>query len=256
MLDVLRLMQSVMDEQDIRLRVITRGTEPEPLIYTRPRKAPVEPRLTGPFDTAEALLSSVDAEIAKFRAKGASMAELRSGYLDWAVETGLKTLLPSLTEQRKIMTQLERRFRRGTHDSLADYARLRAAGQIIEDQGEITWVYAESANKIRIRFKRMGTEHAEEIKTQVAINTSGPGDQFAVDLLTSGLIRKGWLRMNDTKTGLIVGPGLETEVLGLRYLSPAITEIGEEVLAFPLYDVSALTERAEAANRRAKLERL
>lgn len=77
-----------------------------------------------------------------------------------------------------------------------------------------------------------------------------------MDLLTSGLIRKGWLRMNDTKTGLIVGPGLETEVLGLRYLSPAITEIGEEVLAFPLYDVSALTERAEAANRRAKLERL
>ncbi len=255
MLDVLRFMQSVMDEQDIRLRVITRGTEPEPLIYTRPRKTPVEPSLTGPFDSTEVLLAAVDAEIAGFRSGGASMAELRPGYLAWVAEIGLKTLLPSPTERRKVMRQLERRFRRGTHDSLADYARLRASGQINEDHGEIMRVYAEAANNVRIRLKQACTERTEEIETPVAINTSGPGDQFAVDLLTSGLIRKGWLRMNETKTGLIVGPGLETEVEGLRYLSPAITEIGEEVLAFPLYDVSALTERAEAANRRAKLER-
>lgn len=255
MLDVLRLMQSVMDEQDIRLRVITRGPKPEPLIWARPRKEPVTPKLTGPYRDGEALLAAVDAEIAAFRAKGASMAELRPGFLDWAAETGLETLLPSLSERRKVMPQLERRFRRGTHDSLADYARLRAAGQIVEEHGEITWVYAETEGKTRIRLKRAGMGTNEEITTSVVINTSGPGHQLAVDLLTSGLIRNGLLRMNETKTGLIVGPGLETEVEGLRYLSPAVTEIGAEVLAFPLEDVSALAARAKAANQIAIYER-
>ena len=46
------------------------------------------------------------------------MAELRPGYLGWAAE-GLETL-PSLSERRKVMPQLERRFRRATHNSLAD----------------------------------------------------------------------------------------------------------------------------------------
>ena len=256
MLDVLRLMQSIMDEQDIRLRVITRGFKPEPLIWTRPRKEPVTPKLTGPYRDAETLLAAVDAEIAAFRAKGASMAELRPGYLDWAAKTGLERLLPSLSERRKVIPQLERRFRRATHDSLADYARLRAAGQIVEEHGEITWVFAETEGKTRIRLKRAGMGTNEEIATSVVINTSGPGDQLAVDLLTSGLIRNGWLRMNETKTGLIVGPGLETEVEGLRYLSPAVTEIGAEVLAFPLEDVSALAARAKVANQIAIHERL
>ena len=255
MLDVLRLMQSVMDEQDIRLRVITRGSKPEQLIWARPRKEPVTPKLTGPYRDADALLAAVDAEIAAFRAKGASMAELRPGYLGWAAERGLETLLPSLSERRKVMPQLERRFRRATHNSLADYARLQAAGQIVEEHGEITWVYAETERKTRIRLKRAGTRTNEEITTSVVINTSGPGDQLAMDLLTSGLIRNGWLRMNETKTGLIVGPGLETEVEGLRYLSPAVTEIGAEVLAFPLEDVSALAARAKAANQIAIYER-
>lgn len=251
MLDVLRLMQSVMDEQDIRLRVITRGAGPEPLIWTRPRKQPVMPKLKGPYRDACTFMAAVDDEIAAFRVEGATMAELRPGYMDWAAETGLGALLPSLSERRKVMPLLERRFRRGSHDSLADYARLRAAGQIVEECGEITWVYAEAEGNVRIRLKRTGTEATEEITTPVVINTSGPGDQFALDLLTSSIIRNGWLLMNETKTGLIVRPGLETEVEGLRYLSPAVTEIGEEVLAFPLYDVSALAARAKAANRSA-----
>ena len=255
MLDVLRLMQSVMDEQDIRLRVITRGSKPEQLIWARPRKEPVTPKLTGPYRDADALLAAVDAEIAAFRPKGASMAELRPGSRGGPAERGLETLLPSLSERRKVMPQLERRFRRATHNSLADYARLQAAGQIVEEHGEITWVYAETEGKTRIRLKRAGTRTNEEITTSVVINTSGPGDQLAMDLLTSGLIRNGWLRMNETKTGLIVGPGLETEVEGLRYLSPAVTEIGAEVLAFPLEDVSALAARAKAANQIAIYER-
>ena len=200
-------------------------------------------------------MAAVDAEIAGFRAEGASMAELRPGYLAWVAKTGLRALLPSLAERRKVMPQLERRFRRGTHDSLADYVRLRTSGQILEDHGEITWVYAQAESNVRIRLKRKSTDRTRDIETPVAISTSGSGDQFAVDLLTSGLIRQGWLRMNETKTGLIVGPGLETEVEGLRCLSPAITEIGEEVLAFPLYDVSSLTQRADTANRLASLER-
>lgn len=130
-----------------------------------PRKEPVTPKLTGPYRD-ETLLTAVDAEIAAFRAKGASMAELRPGYLNWAAKTGLERLLPSLSERRKVIPQLERRFRRATHDSLADYARLRAAGQIVEEHGEITWVFAETEGKTRIRLKRAGMERTKKSRPQ------------------------------------------------------------------------------------------
>lgn len=254
MLDVLRLLQSVMDEQDIRLRVISRSPAPEPLIWQRPRKPAVVPVLTGPYPDADALLAAVDAQIADFRAKGAGMAELRPGFLDWASGTDLATVLPQVAERRRLAAQLEQRFRRGTHDSLADYARLCRAGQITEHRATATWVYAEAASHVRIRVTQSDGGQQDEIVTPVAINTSGSGDQFAVDLLTSSLIRKGWLTMNTTQTGLIVGPALETAVQGLRYLSPAVTEIGDTVLAFPLYHVTKLMDRVQAANQIATSE--
>ncbi len=247
MLDVLRFLQSVLEEKDIRLRVISRGEEPEPLVWTRPRRKPVTPALRGPFPDAGTFLAAVDTEIAAFRKAGATMAELRPGYVDWVDAHPLAALLPSLTEQRLVLPRLERRFRRGTHDSIANYRRLREAGRITEVRGDVTWAYAEAPGHVRIRVAAPDGSR-QELRAGLTINTSGPGDQLALDLLTSGLVRNGWLKLNDTRTGLCVGPGLEAEVEGLRYLSPAVTEIGDEVIPLPLYDLAALERRARQGN--------
>ena len=77
----------------------------------------------------------IDAEIARFRAKGATMAELRPGFKGWITQRGLEVLLPPLDERRRLGDRLERRFRRGTHDSIADFHRLREAGRVRLVQG-------------------------------------------------------------------------------------------------------------------------
>jgi uncharacterized NAD(P)/FAD-binding protein YdhS len=246
MLDVLRFLQSIMDERDIRLRIISRGEEPEPLVLTRPRRDEIWPQITGPFEKVSDLVAAVDDEMKVFRAGGASMAELRPGYLDWAKKTPLAGLLPSHTERRLVLPLLERRFRRGTHDSINDYRRLRAAGQIEEVNGDITWVYAEAPGKVRIRIDTKNGQ--EELHVPFTINTTGPGNQLPLDLLTSGMVRDGLLDLNADKSGITVDAGLQTRIEGVRYLSPAITEIGGEPLAFALNDVLALQELASGAN--------
>jgi hypothetical protein len=65
--------------------------------------------------------------------------------------------------------------------------------------------------------------------------------------MTAGLISRGWIER--VGQGLRVGAGLETRIPGLRYLSPAVTEIGDEVMALPLYDVERLTTYVRRAGR-------
>lgn len=239
MLDTLQFLQSILPLDQIRMDVVTAsGHLPEPLIWRRPRRAPVKPGLIGPFPDADALLTALDRDIAAHRAEGATMAELRPGYRAWLGEVGLEALLPDPTEQQKIGARLEARFRRGTHNSIAMFHHLYERGQITLTRGAITRVYAKAPRDIEIRLAQSGQtiEHAAKI----VVNTTGPGPQLGFDLLTTGLIRNGWLRLNATNTGIALGPKCTTNLPGLRYLSPAVTQIGTHVMAFPLYDVAAL----------------
>jgi uncharacterized NAD(P)/FAD-binding protein YdhS len=247
MLDVLRLLQTVLKEEDIRLRIIRRGGAPEPLILDRPRREVVWPVNLGPFDSADALLASLDAEIATYRAEGATMAQLRPGFSLLIEEMGLDAILPNKAEQQRAQHKLEGRFRRGTHDSLADYERLKTAGQIEEIIGAVQAIEPAEDGHVSIRFNTNGVDH--RIQSPLVINTSGPRDPLALDPFTQSLIAQGLLHTNGSKTGLIVGPGLEGAVPGLRYLSPVVLEIGSEVIPFPLYDMMKLQNRIYAANR-------
>lgn len=244
MLDVLRLMQCLLPEDRIRMAVLSpSGLLPEPLIWTRPRGAPVTPDLRGPYPDAEAFLAAVDADLAAHRAKGARMAELRRGYRAFLDQVGLAALIPDIDQRRRVIGPLDRRFRRGTADSLADFDRLRRAGQIRMIRAKVDYVVAGADRTTRVRVT--GPDGPSDLNAPIVINCAGPDPQ-AYELMTAGLISRGWIER--VGQGLRVGAGLETRIPGLRYLSPAVTEIRDEVMALPLYDVDRLTTYVRRAN--------
>lgn len=242
MLDVLRLAQTVLDDADIRLAAITpTGLLPEPLIPLRPRALPPVPDLGGPYRTAEALLQALDREVARARAQGAGIMALRKGFKSAIATRGLEALLPPLKERRKIGDRIERRFRRGTWNSIADLHRLRLAGQVRLIAGRVDEAVCRKGGGAEIRLTGAG---ARTLSAPLAVNCTGMTGPF--DPLTRDLIARGWLRSGPA--GLRVGPGLEAEVAGLRYLSPAVAEVGERVLPFPLYDMADLRALVRQAN--------
>ncbi|MGQ3488664.1 FAD/NAD(P)-binding protein [Roseovarius pacificus] len=243
MLDVLRFLQSVLDEGDIRLSVLSASPlRPEPLIWQRPRKPAVAPEIAGSFDTCADLMAAVDAEIARFRTEGADMAQLRPGFKAWMTHETLAALLPDLAERQAVPTLLERRFRRGSHDSIADYRRLRAAGQVTEIMGRAEAVApATGGASVRVAGQ-------DSLTAPLVINCSGPGTRLAMDDLSTELLRRGWLSLTPDGAGVITGPDLAAGPAGLRYLTPAVMQIGERVMPFPLYDLGVLRAEAARAN--------
>lgn len=239
MLDLIRLIRCRLRRDDVNLTVLTlSGHLPEPLVWERPRRAPVAPRITGPFDTAEEFLTALQTEISGFRAAGAVMSELRSGYRGFFDNHPLATLVPNLDEARKLPAELARILRVGTHDTMVEFDRLRQdirlrlgpAPDRVEQAGE-GW--------------RVSTG-GETIDADLVIDATGaaPGD---LDPLAAHLVMRGWLTAHPS--GIAVGPGLETCVPGLRYLSPSVSEIGDVILPLPLYDVCDLARLAQGAAR-------
>jgi len=248
MLDVLRFMQSVMDEDAIRMIVISAtGLRPEPLIWQRPRKPPVTPRLTGPFDTCAALMTAVDAEIARMRRdEGATMSELRPGFKSCVTQDRLAMLLPDLAERWRVTHLLERRFRRGTHDSIADCDRLTRAGQITDVIARASGV---RPSRTGAQVSVTGADGAlHMLDAPVVINCAGPGARLALDPLSETLVARGWLHLTPDGAGVTTGPGLRAGPEGLRYLAPTVIEVGGAVTPFPLFDLGGLRDQVARAN--------
>ena len=80
------------------------------------------------------------------------------------------------------------------------------------------------------------------------INCSGAGSSFNFDPVTNIIIGKGWIDICDVSGGIAVGNGCMTRIPGLRFLSPATTVIGDEVMPMPLYDAHLLRTWAARAN--------
>ena len=248
MLDVLRFLQSVMDQPAIRMIVISAtGLRPEPLIWHRPRKPSVTPRLAGPFDTCAALMDAVDAEIARMRREeGATMAELRPGFKNWITQERLAELVPDREERRRVTHLLERRFRRGTHDSIADCDRLTRAGQITDI---IARANAVRPSHTGAQVHITGADGAaQRLDAPVVINCAGPGARLALDPLSEGLVARGWLQRLPDGGGVRTGPGLRVGPSGLRYLAPTVIEMGDAVTPFPLFDLGGLRDQVTRAN--------
>lgn len=248
MLDVLRFLQSLLDERDISMTVLSAsGLRPEPLIWERPRKPDVVPRITGPFATCDDFLAAVDSEIARMRRdEGAGMSQLRPGFKNWATGDKLAELLPDPAERRRVTHPLERRFRRGTHDSIADFHRLLGAGQITEIIGRARRVEP-TRDGARVHLDTGdGTEM--QLDAPLVINCAGPGARLALDPLSESLVARGWLAMAPDGAGLMTGPGLRIGPPGLRYLAPTVIAVGDMVSPFPLFDMGGLRQQVAQAN--------
>lgn len=108
-------------------------------------------------------------------------------------------------------------------DGDPEYRHLRAAGRIVEEEVRPTWVFAEAAGMVRLRVIREDGR-SEERTVPMAVNTAGPGDQLPLDLLVSGMIAKGWLKLTATRNRIRAGAGFATEVEGVRYASDAVSD--------------------------------
>ncbi|MBM1222314.1 FAD/NAD(P)-binding protein [Ponticoccus sp. SC2-23] len=237
MLDLIRLIRCKLCRDDVDLTILTlSGRLPEPLVWERPRRAPVTPRIAGPFGTAEEFLTALQAEITGFRAAGAVMAELRSGYRAFFDRHPLATLVPDQEEARKLPSDLGRILRVGSHETMVEFERLRQDNRLrlgpapnrVEETGEGWQVWT----------------GGKTIAADLVIDATGaaPGD---LDPLAADLVARGWLEAHPS--GIAVGPALEARVPGLRYLSPSVSEIGDVILPLPLYDVCDLARLAQTA---------
>jgi len=74
---------------------------------------------------------------------------------------------------------------------------------------------------------------------------AGPGSQY--DALTQALLAQTLITTCDTTRGLVVGAGCRAGDRRLRYLSPSVSRIGDEVMAMPLYDAHMLRTYAARA---------
>ena len=236
MLDTLRLCQSVSATLNF-CAVSPSGQLPEPLIPSQPRKR-AEVSLEPHYASAQSLTAALSCQMDALRRQGYGMAEMRSPFKSAILTAGLESLLSDPKEARKVMGQMERLFLRGTRDSLADFKSLQNDAQVQLIAGRLVDVKPGSNHIVVTIERRDGS--CEERPATALINCAGAGRAPRFDTMTEILLDKGWLTRCPISGGLEVGSGLNIGPIGLRYLSPAVTAIGEKALAFSLYDASEL----------------
>ena len=246
MLDVLRLCQSVLDEEQFELIALSPAARlPEALYPPWPRTL-TEPDLGGPCTTAAEFIDVISREMRLARHKGERMAEMRGGFRKVFVDRGLSAFVPDMAEARKVPGFIRKTFLGGTRDSIEDFQRLQVLGTTRLQAMTVSEIRAGS-NELQIHG--IDTEGRANVhRADIVLNCAGPGRIPTFDGLTQSMIVKGWLSVCGVSGGLQVGADCQTAVQGVRHLSPATTVIGNEVMAYPLYDAEQLRVVVRKAN--------
>jgi uncharacterized NAD(P)/FAD-binding protein YdhS len=235
MLDVLRLLQSVLPEERIDMTVIApSGEGPGPYETESPPRSRV-PAVSGPYETAADFLAAMDAD--QSAAAAISEAEalaLRRGYMALFDERPLNDFLPDPREARRAATRIERRLIRGTRDSVHDFRRLAAAGRVRIIHGKAE-ALSQGADGARLRLVDADSD-CREIEAGMVVSCAGPGPAPRHEPLAQSLIDRGWIARCPVTGGIELGQGLTTALAGLRFAAPSVTVIGGKVEAYPLYN--------------------
>ncbi|WP_424969276.1 FAD/NAD(P)-binding protein [Dinoroseobacter sp. S76] len=238
MLDVLRLCQSLRDAEDLRfVACAPDGEIPEPLVPRLPRKL-TEPRLTQGHMTAATFLAEVAAEIARAKAEGDEMREIRAGFRAHFLENPLSGYVTDPEEARQVPGKLRLWLRGGTRDTIADMHQFVEAGRARVIQAMVTAIEPGEAGATVILRDPEGQEQRHE--TGFVVNCAGAGPNSRFDPLSEDMLRQGMITLCPTTKGIRVGPGCQTAAPGVRYLSPVTSEIGGDVVAMPLFDAHML----------------
>ncbi|MEM1344901.1 MAG: FAD/NAD(P)-binding protein [Pseudomonadota bacterium] len=245
MLDVLRLCQSLIDEDALRFVACSpRGELPPPLVPRLPRRLTV-PKLTQGHESARSFLDNVWQEIEAARERGEEMREIRAGFRAHFLAHPLSSYVTSLDEARKVPGTLRHWLRGGTRDTILDFHRLMKLAKTRTHSGAVVEIEHLADGARVVLHDRAG--NTQEYRADFVVNCSGPGAGSSYDPLTEQMLAKGWIGKCAVTGGLEVGAGCATREPRVRHLSPGTTVIGQEVMAMPLYDAHMLRNFAGLA---------
>ncbi|MEJ6395807.1 FAD/NAD(P)-binding protein [Gymnodinialimonas sp. 2305UL16-5] len=247
MLDVLRLCQSLIPEDQLRFAVCAPdGDIPEPLIPRLPRKL-TRPDLAGGHSTAESFLAEIWREIELARRNGDEMREIRAGFRAHFLENPLTQYVLDAEEALRVPATLRFWLRGGTRDTILDMRRLVGDGQIRVLPGFVNAVEHGAGGASVSITDAAGGESC--VETGFVVNCAGAGATSRYDPLTERLLATGLIEICPISRGLKVGAGCRTKAAAVRHLSPATTVIGDEAMAMPLYDAHMLRTYAARAQQ-------
>ncbi|MBO6920364.1 MAG: FAD/NAD(P)-binding protein [Rhizobiaceae bacterium] len=245
MLDALRLCQSALPDKDLRFTAISpRGELPEPLIPDRPDL--FVPELRGDHSTAISFLDDVKASIEQAKKDGFEQREIRAGYRAFFLEHGLANFVRDPEEAKFVPRTLRHWLRGGTRDTILDFHGLMVDGVTHVEKGAVREIQPGNDGATIISVDQMGNIQRKE--TGFVINCSGAGSSFEFDPLTNALIEDRVIDICQTSGGIAVGEGCATKLENIRFLSPATTIIGAEIMPMPLYDAHLLRSWVKRAN--------
>jgi len=238
MLDVLRLCQSLIPDDQLRfVACAPDGEVPAPLIPRLPRKL-TKPNLTLGHETAESFLAEVWQVIESAKQDGDEMREIRAGFRTYFLENPLTDFVQDPEEAKKIPAKLRFWLRGGTRDTILDMHSLieRGKAQVIPGLA-LSIVHENNLAKVLLKNNNYDiVTHA----TGFIVNCAGASANSHYDPLTTQMIEKGWVTICPASKGLNVNEKCLTGLRHVRHLSPATTVIGTEVMAMPLYDAHML----------------
>lgn len=245
MLDALRLCQSALPEGDVQFSAISpRGVLPEPLIPDRPDL--FVPELETGHLSAISFLDNVKASLEQAKADGYQQREVRAGYRAFFLEQGLVKFITNAEEAKFVPRTLRHWLRGGTRDTILDFHRLMVDGVTQIAKGAVREIEPNDDGATIISVDQMG--NLQRKKVGFVINCSGAGSSFEFDPLTNALIEDKVIDICQTSGGIVVGENCATKLKNVRFLSPATTIIGDEVMAMPLYDAHLLRSWVKRAN--------
>ena len=245
MLDARRLCQSALPEGEVQFSAISpRGVLPEPLIPERPDL--FVPELETGHLSAISFLDNVKASLEQAKADGYQQREIRAGYRAFFLEHGLIKFIVNAEEAKFVPRTLRHWLRGGTRDTILDFHRLMVDDVTQIAKGAVREIEPNDDGATIISVDQMG--NLQRKKVGFVINCSGAGSSFEFDPLTNALIEDQVIDICQTSGGIVVGENCATKLKNVRFLSPATTIIGDEVMAMPLYDAHLLRSWVKRAN--------
>ncbi|MEM6759004.1 MAG: FAD/NAD(P)-binding protein [Pseudomonadota bacterium] len=237
MLDVLRLCQSHLDNADIKFAFCSPEGEVPPALVPRLPRRVTKPELSPGHATAQNFLAEIRREIDKAEASGEVRREIRAGFRDYFLKTPLHCFVSSASEAAKVSKVLRFWLRGGTRDTIFDMHKLVDAGNVRILQGRVLNVETQSSNPV----VHIQDEHGETcaVETGFVVNCAGAGPGSSFDALTQDLLEQKLIEVVDG-SALATAADCRLADPRLRYLSPAVTRIGQEAVAMPLYDAHML----------------
>ncbi|GFE48919.1 hypothetical protein So717_06720 [Roseobacter cerasinus] len=237
MLDVLRLCQSHIPDSEIRFAFCApEGEVPPPLVPTLPRRL-AKPNLSPGHASAQSFLSEIRREIDAAEASGHERRDVRAGFRAHFLEHPLHLYVADPEEAAEVAKVLRFWLRGGTRDTIFDMRRLVDAGRVQIVKGHVRRIETTNTGATVVFDDEHGVTQRRE--TGFVVNCAGAAPHSRFDPLTEDLLRQGLIDRNRSG-GLVIDAKCQTKAPNLRYLSPAVVQLGEEVVAMPLYDAHML----------------